>query len=99
MGDIWKYTGAPCGSTSCPSWLQLDNSPVTSGIFADGSELYQLQTNGLIWRFTGTPGSWQMLDNNPTTVTLAAGGGQLYQLRNNGDILYYTGTTRRLADA
>jgi hypothetical protein len=61
------------------------------------TELYQLHSNGLIWRYTGPPCSgascpgWQLLDNNPATVAIVAANGSLYQLHSNGLIWQYTG--------
>ena len=76
-----------------PNWQQLDNNPATVDIVADGDLLYQLHSNGRIFKFTGTPlTGWQELDNNPATKKIVAAGGNLYQLHNNGRIFKFTGT-------
>ena len=73
-------------------WQQLDNNAATKAIAAAGNNLYQLHTNGKIWRYTGTPMTgWQMLDNNAATISIVAGGNNLYQLHNTGKIWRYTG--------
>ena len=73
--------------------LSGDNRTVQ--IVADSSNLYQLQNNGAIWGYTGTPcpgstySGWQMPGNSPAAVGIAAGNGQLYQLHNGGAIWSY----------
>ena len=75
------------------NWQLLDNNPASIDIVADGNNLYQLHSNGRIWKYTGTPlTGWQELDNNPATKMIAASGGNLYQLHSNGRIWKYTGT-------
>jgi hypothetical protein len=60
--------------------------------------LYQLHTDGTIWRYTGAPCSgnaclaWQMLDNNPAATAITAANRQLFQLHTDGTIWRYTGT-------
>ena len=94
---IWKYTGVPCG-TYCTGWQPLDYNLTTTAIATADGQLYQLHSNGSIWRYTGQPCSgiycdgWQMLDNNAQSKALATGGGQLYQLHTDGSIWRYTGT-------
>jgi hypothetical protein len=43
-GDIWRYTGTPCGGSSCPGWQKLDDNPLTRVIAAGPgpNELYQI---------------------------------------------------------
>jgi myo-inositol-hexaphosphate 3-phosphohydrolase len=76
----------------------LDNNSQTVHIVADSyNNLYQLQGNGEIWKYTGTPckagvcGGWQKLDDNPLATWITAGGGYLYQFHGNGQIWKYTG--------
>jgi hypothetical protein len=112
-GNVWHFTGAACSGDSCPGWQRLDDNGRTGMIAAGdpmtmGSDvavyqlhtdpLYQLHSNGAVWRYTGTecvvdwcPG-WQILDNNATTVELAAAGRQLFQRHSNGEIWRYSGT-------
>jgi len=74
-------------------WSVLDTNPDTVSISAASGKLYQLRTNGQIWRYTGTPLSgWQMIGDNPATTAIVTGGSSLYQLRNTGAIYKYTGT-------
>jgi hypothetical protein len=96
-GSIWRYTGIPCGGSSCIGWQELDVNPATTAIASAGKQLFQLHNDGSIWRYTGTPCSgsscpgWQQLDNNPR-ATAITGGDQLFQLHNDGSIWRYTGT-------
>lgn len=95
---IWRYTGTPCNSNSCPGWQALDFNHKTVAITAAEGGLYQLHNDGAIWRYTGTPCSgiscpgWQKLDQNSKTVAISAGGDNLYQLHTDGAIWRYTGT-------
>jgi len=105
-GMIWRYTGTPCAGSACPGWQMLDDNPRTTEIAAGGGKLYQLHddllyqlhTDGTIWRYIGAPCSgnacpaWQMLDNNPATTAITAAGRQLFQLHTDGTIWRYTGT-------
>ena len=62
------------------------------GIVADGAALYQLHSDGRIWRYVGPPGTGcQLLDNNPKTKHIAGAGGKLYQLHSTGAIWRYVG--------
>lgn len=79
-------------------WVLLDNNAATASIAAGARELYQLHTNGRIFRYTGFPCKgelclgWEVLDRNPATASIAAGGGELYQMHANGHIWRYTGS-------
>ena len=80
------------------NWVPLDKNPVTIAIAAAGSgQLYQLQDNGSIWRYTGrvcNPGcqeTWERLNNNPATARIIASGDELYMWQNNGSLWRYTG--------
>jgi hypothetical protein len=95
-GSIWRYTGTPCGTSSCIGWQELDVNPATTAISAAGKQLFQLHNDGSIWRYTGPactgtscPG-WQELDNNPQATAISAGD-QLFQLHRDGSIWRYTG--------
>jgi hypothetical protein len=57
--------------------------------------VYQLHSDGGIWRYTGTPiAGWQQIGNNPAAVRIVAGplAGGLYELDNTGTVWKYTGT-------
>jgi hypothetical protein len=75
-------------------WLyeQIDKRPNISQIAAGAgaTELYEILSNGQIWRYTGT--GWQELDNNPLGMLIAAGNNVVYQMHNDGSIWQYTGT-------
>src|SRR5271166_7209968 len=45
-GSIWQYTGVPCGRSSCPGWIELDNNPILKMIAAGGGALYELHNDG-----------------------------------------------------
>ncbi|KAF5642035.1 beta-glucosidase [Fusarium sp. NRRL 52700] len=80
-------------STTTPGWQLLDNNAAAISIVADGADLYQLHSSGLIWFYTGTPIiGWRLLGNKASTTKIDASKGNLYQLRNTGEILKYTGT-------
>jgi hypothetical protein len=105
--SIWTYTGPPCTGNYCPGWKQISGNPntinsqcqypvlncsMTSGV----SSVYQLWSDGAIWKYTGTPcdpacNGWQQMDNNPNTKQISAGGG-LYQIHNDGSIWQSSGT-------
>ena len=78
-------------------WQELDRNPAATAISAAGRQLFQLQNDGSIWRYTGTPCSgsscpgWEELDRNPRSKAIAAGD-LLYQLDDDGSIWRYTGT-------
>lgn len=105
-GKVWRFTGTPCNGASCPGWQMFDDNTRTTRIASGGGQLdqlhdgmlYQLHSNGSIWRYTGAPCSgpaclgWQELDNNSRTIAIAGGGRQLFQLHKDGSIWRYTGT-------
>jgi hypothetical protein len=101
-GQLWGFNGTgggTCNGNSCPHWSVLGNSSNTVKIAASSSKLFQLQSTGLIWEFTGPQcsstgscPSWKMIDNNSKTVQIVSGGGALYQRWNSGPIWRYTGT-------
>ena len=69
-----------------------DNSATKSIVSPAGGGLYQLHSDGKIWRYTGTPMTgWELLDQNPATVSLAATSTHLYQRHNGGSIWEYAG--------
>jgi hypothetical protein len=79
-------------------WAPLAAGIATSMVsMAWGQELYQTQSDGSVWQYTGTPCSggsctgWMELDNNPNLSMIAAGGGALYEMRNDGSIWWYAG--------
>jgi len=73
-------------------WEQIDKRPNISHIAAGAgaTELYEILSNGQIWRYTGT--GWQELDNNPLGKLIAAGNNVVYQMHYDGSIWQYTGT-------
>ena len=90
-GQIWMYTGVP----PLIEWRQLDINTNTKAITANRQGLlFQLHTDGTIWRFTGTPiTGWEKIDINPaTTAILTDENSRLYQLRSDGTILLFMGT-------
>jgi hypothetical protein len=83
---------APLLQPQFPDWQMLDNNPASMDIVADASELYQLHSDGRIWKYVGPPlTGWQELDNNPATKKIAAAGGNLYQIHRDGRIWKYVG--------
>jgi hypothetical protein len=65
---------------------------------AGGNALYELDTTGQIWKYTGTACTksgctgWQMLDNNPAAMEIAADeDNNLYELHNDGTLWKWTG--------
>jgi hypothetical protein len=60
-GKIWRYTGTPCSGNSCPGWQMLDDNIQTTRMVSGGGQLdqlhgnllYQLHSDGSIWRYTG----------------------------------------------
>jgi hypothetical protein len=74
-------------------WTLLDANPATRMLAAEGRNLYQLHSDGKIWRFTGTPlRGWELIDNNPASVRIVAAGGNLYQMHSDRKVWRYTGT-------
>ena len=88
-GAIFKAPTTPC-THFCPGWGLLGYHPATKAIYADGNLVYQLRTDGSIWRYVSGV-NWEMLDNNPATLALAVGGGKLYQLHNTGEVFRFLG--------
>ena len=82
------FTGTACSSAGCPGWQRLDDNPAAAAIAASAFGLFQLHTDGALWRYTGTPCTatscpgWQQLDHNHRTVEILAGPG-LYQVHAN----------------
>lgn len=64
----------------------------TTGLAAAGRDVYELHSNGEIWRSLGEPcdgdncPSWQRLDRNAAATAIAASGRELYQLHKGGEI-------------
>jgi hypothetical protein len=72
-------------------------NPATTAIAASGGNLYQLHSNGQIWKSTGVacsstscPG-WTMLDDNPLAAAIVADGSNLYELHSSGTVWKPTG--------
>ncbi len=90
-GAIWQYV-----SSSATGWVKLNQNSATVAIAADGNgNLYQLDNNGNVYRFTGTTTapSWQLIDAFAGNIALAvSGNGQVYLLHTDGAIFLYTGT-------
>ena len=65
----------------------LDNNPRATAIAAAGGNLYQLHTDGTVWRHTGIPcvgdicPGWTQLDTDGKATSLIAGGNLVYQIR------------------
>ena len=94
--DHWGFGGSSNDnfwSDGNGNWKLLGNNTAVTNIIADGNDLYQLDSTGKIWKYTGTPlTGWAMLDNNTATKKIMASGGNLYQLHSTGKIWKYTGT-------
>jgi hypothetical protein len=106
-GSIWKSTGVACSGNSCPGWQMFDNNRATTAIAAapvssvvsGASSLYQLHTDGSIWKSQNTPCSgnncpgWTMLDNNPAAAQIVTDNTNdiLYQVHIDGSIWRATG--------
>jgi hypothetical protein len=95
---IWKFQGGTC-DVLCAGWVTLDDNPLTSEIAASNNNLYQLHTDGGVWKSTGVactgyscPG-WINLDNNPQVQSLVADGSSLYEKYVNGTVRTFTGAT------
>jgi hypothetical protein len=80
-------------TTTTPSakWQKLDDNTATKKIAASGGNLYQIHTNGKIWKYVGTKW-WQRLDDNAASVDIVADGNNLYQIHKDGKIWKYAGT-------
>jgi len=96
-GSIWEYTGTPCGSRSCPGWIELDNNPNMSMIAAGGGALYEMHKDGSIWWYIGPacsggscPG-WVELDDNPNAAAIGVGGSIPYEMHYDGSLWEYNG--------
>ncbi len=96
-GTIWEYTGTPCGSRSCPGWIELDNNPNMSMIAAGGGALYEMHKDGSIWWYIGPacsggfcPG-WVELDNNSEAAAIGVGGNTPYEMHYDGSLWEYNG--------
>lgn len=93
-GDTSVY-GSPCSNGSC-TWKQIGDNTNTMQITA-GNGMYQLQSNGSVWQYDGTPCSgvncngWLELDFNPAIASIIAGQNTVYEKHNNGSIWQFTG--------
>jgi C1A family cysteine protease len=80
------------GLVSYGGWELLDRNPESAKLVAAADDLYQVHSDGRIWRYTGRQiTGWQELDNNPATKAIAAGNGTLYQIHDSGLIWRYRG--------
>jgi hypothetical protein len=73
-------------------WKKIDKrSDVwTLAAGAGATEVYELVSNGQIWRYTGT--AWQEIDDNPLGAEIVAGNNVVFQLHTDGSIWQFTGT-------
>jgi hypothetical protein len=55
-GEIWRYIGPPCTSTTnCPGWILIDSGILKpTQIAARTSVLFLRQENGSIWEWDGS---------------------------------------------
>jgi hypothetical protein len=91
-----------CSGNSCQGLVLLDNNPAATSITSGGGGLFQMHTDGSIWKYTGTPcgffscPGWTELDNNSNTKTIVAGGlgglVYLFQMHFSGSIWQTTGS-------
>jgi hypothetical protein len=111
--SIWQYTGTT-GTPCCAAWRKLDQNNlivdiagITDGSmghnpqFFPGGSIFQLHSDGSIWRYTGTPCNgnacpgWQPIDSNSAgtvkAIVAAEVSGQVFKLLNNGQVWQFSG--------
>jgi hypothetical protein len=80
---------------SC-TWAQIGDSTNTVQITA-GNGMYQLQNDGTVLQYTGTPcngtncNGWLQLDKTPAISYIIAGPNTVYEQHKDGSIWQYTG--------
>lgn len=96
-GAIRSLQFGPCRGAGC-RWVDIDRNARTMALAGSPHGLFQLHSNGEIWRWQGRPClqgrclSWERLDRNRQTVAIASGGGELYQLHRDGSIWRWKGS-------
>jgi hypothetical protein len=99
-GQVWRFTGRPCATASCPGWELIDNDARIQSIAASDSRLFiRLKTGQLyVWdghtpcSATACPG-WSLIDANTRSVQIAAAGDRLFQLQVDGKVWQWDSRT------
>jgi len=77
--------------TRLPRWKLLTSVPIS--IAASGTELFQLQRNGWVYRKVSDPRrGWQIIDDWPGNAQITTSAGKLFLRHSDGRIYRYTGT-------
>lgn len=85
-----------CARSECV-WIDIDNDPRTIALAASSDSLFQLRSNGWIWKWRGGAcvdgacANWTRLDHNSQTIAIAANDNDLFQLHRTGAIWRWTG--------
>lgn len=91
-GQIWRHK--PVQNPYEISWELIDKNSSARHIVCSGSgKLYQVQKNGAVWEYNGSPYCWHLLIPGDSGVTdiVAGSTNELYQLRNDGKIFKLIG--------
>ena len=96
-GDIWRWRGEICNSTSCPHWDKIDSNSQSISIVAGHTNLFQLHENGAIFIWNDfCEGSacteWKIISPISNTISIFASGSSLYRQTANGEIFQWTAT-------
>jgi hypothetical protein len=87
-----------CSFQYCPFWEDLDRNGSTARIAAAGGHLYQLHSDGAIWKYIAPCSNnicsgWARIDSGSTmTKAIYADQNFLYKLLRDGSISRYNGT-------
>jgi hypothetical protein len=98
-GLTWLYVGPACSSlTRCPGWVEIDNNPHTLRVITTPTGIFEFQTGGYLWKYTGVPCSvsgcrgWVLIDRNPNTATVVGGLPGLFEFQAaTGFLFAYNG--------
>ena len=103
-GEIWRYIGPPCTTTtSCPGWILIDSGigrPIQIAAQPSGSMLFQRHEDGSIWKWDGSshcdaagkacPG-WARINNDARTKDIVASGSTVFQRLADGSVWKWDG--------
>ena len=100
--QVWMYVGPPCPSLTarCPGWQLIDDNPNTQTVITAPSGIFEQQTGGYLWKYTGVPCSpagcrgWVLIDRNPNTSEVIGGAFGLFELQFTTGLLFvYNGSS------